>query len=219
MSPQPPSRRWPVRLRRQLWRWRRVLLIVVVAAVGHRLVGELRPPDAPTLPVVVASRQLAAGAQLGPGDLRIATWPLAAHSAGLLADPQELLGRRLAVGVAPDLPVTRSHTVGAGLAGSAAPGSAVVIVPIVDAAVAALLRPGDRVDLVAITTDAAGITATARVVARDVDVLAHVPRGGGGILGAPEADSALLVVAVAPDTATDVIAASAWAPLRVMLRS
>lgn len=215
----PPSQRWPTRLRWHAWRWRHVLVAVAVLVAARGVVTELRPEPPATRPVVVAARALAAGDEVQANDLRVAQWPVSLWAGAFMGDPSELVGRRLAVGIPVDVPVTSAHTVGPGVASGAPPGSVVVIVPIIDAGVAAMLRPGDRVDLVATTTDPTGMHPRAHVVARDVAVLAHPPRDGGGMLMAPQSDSALLVVAVAPAAATEVIAASAWSPLNVLLRS
>lgn len=211
----PPSRRLPARLRQGLWRWRRVLLVVVLALSAHAVVAELRPAPTPTAPVVVAARELAAGSALAAGDLRVAAWPEGLHSDALLADPQQLVGERLALGVPAGLPVTDSLVVGPGVAAGAPPGY--VAVPVLLADVGGLLRPGDRVSLVAAAPDATGVAGGAEVVARDALVLAALPQATDGLLGAGGGEAEVVVMAVPRAVATAVVAAGAWAPLRVLL--
>lgn len=84
-------------------RWRRTVLRRAVAAACAAtavvlLVGVVRPPAAPTTPVLVAARDLEAGALLTVTDVRTAALlggPDAVGTVGAMKDADELVGRRL----------------------------------------------------------------------------------------------------------------------------
>ncbi|MCM3662240.1 SAF domain-containing protein [Georgenia satyanarayanai] len=214
--PVPPSRRRLVRVRRLLWRWRHALLAVgLVSAVGV-VVQEVRPPAPPTVAVVVLARDVPAGTPLAESDVHTVRLPREVTAARMLRAPVEAVGQRLAVGLPAGFPLAAEVLVGPGLATGTAPGEVVVPVRLADAAVARTLRPGDRVDLLAATADAAASEGGAEVVAAGALVVALEEDGGGGLLGGEEPTS-LVFVAVPRGAAPDVVGASAWAPLRVVL--
>ncbi len=199
-----------------LWRWRHVLLAVsVVSAVGV-VVQEVRPPAPATVGVVVLARDVAAGAPLADSDVLTARLPRELVAARMLRTPTQAVGHRLAVGLPAGFPLAEEVLVGPGLAAGTAPGEVVVPVRLADAAVARTLRPGDRVDLLAAAADAAASEGGAQVVAAGALVVALEEDGGGGLLGGEEPAS-LVFVAVPRGVAPDVVGASAWAPLRVVL--
>lgn len=214
--PVPPSRRRRLRLRRLLWRWRHALLAVAVVSAVGVVVQELRPPAPATVAVVVLTRDVPAGAALAETDVHSVRLPRELVAARMLRAPAEVVGQRLAVGLPAGFPLAEEVLVGPGLATGTAPGEVVVPVRLADAAVAGTLRPGDRVDLLAATADAAASAGGAEVVAAGALVVALEPGSGGGLLGGEEPAS-LVFVAVPRAAAPDVVGASAWAPLRVVL--
>lgn len=214
--PVPPSRRRRVRLRRVLWRWRHALLAVAVVCAVGVVVQEVRPPEPATVPALVLARDVPAGVPLEEADVLRAELPRDLAPARVLRAPPEAVGRRLAVGLPTGFPLAAEVLVGPGLAAGTAPGDVVVPVRLADAAVTRTLRPGDRVDLLAATADAAASEGGAEVVAAGALVVALEEGGGGGLLGAEEPAS-LVFVAVPRGAAPDVVGASAWAPLRVVL--
>lgn len=216
ITPPPPSRRRSVRARRWLWRRRHLVLAVTVILLGWVVVGELRPPQPPTAPVVVLTRDVPAGATLGPDDLRTMLVPPELAGPQLLSTVDAAVGERLAVGLPQGFPLTGRVLVGPGLAQAAAPGQVVVPVRLADAGVGATLRAGDRIDLLAATADAAGGAGGAEVVSAGALVLAVQDDAGGGLLAA-NGPAPLVFVAVAQGQAPAVVGASAWAPLRVVL--
>ena len=137
------SRRTLRRLRPVLWRSRFLLAGLCLAWVVVLLVPALRPaPPAET--VLVAERDLPAGAELGAGDLmevEVTEAPAATPSR------ESLIGRRLAVGVPAGLPLVETLFVGPGVASGAPPGTVVTPVRLADPALLQLLQVGDRLDL------------------------------------------------------------------------
>lgn len=162
------------RLWRQL-RWHRRKLAALCAAVAVLAsLQVLRPSAPPSVPVLAATHDLAAGVTLEAGDVAIVRLPpdlAPAHS----LSAHELLGRTLAAPVARGTPLTRLSV--AGDAWARLPGGEVAIaVRLQDAAVAGLLSPGQHVGLLAVDprspTKASLLTHDAVVLA-----LPPVPQG------------------------------------------
>lgn len=204
-------------MRRVLWRWRHVLLTAAVVGGAWAVVHELRPPAPATVDILILARAVPAGAQLAAADVRTTAVPTQLVAERMLHHPGDAVGERLAVGLPAGFPLAVEVLVGPGLASGVPPGEVVVPVRLADAGVARTLRPGDRVDLLAATADAAASAGGAEVVAAAALVVAVDEGGGAGPLGGEELTS-LVFVGVPRATAPSVVGASAWAPLRVVLR-
>ncbi|HLM03634.1 MAG TPA: Flp pilus assembly protein CpaB [Blastococcus sp.] len=162
------------------------------------------PPD--LVPVAVAAADLPPGTRLGAGDLTLLRFPPALAPAGVVAEPDRLVGRVLAGGVRAREPLTDARLVGAGLTASLPRGQVAAPVRPADLAVAALVRTGDRVDVLAALPDGA----PADVVAAGALVLAAPGPG-------TDQPDGLLLLAVDQATAARLAAASATATLTVTL--
>ena len=198
--------RSPVHLLRQ---------VAAVALLALAVVLALRPPAAPagaarapTVPVVVAATDVAAGVALTGEHLLVAQLPSILRPAGASADPGELTGRVLAAPVRRGEPVTDVRLVGAGVTALLPEGLVAAPVRLVDLAVAALVRSGDRIDVLATV----GGSSAAEVVAEGALVVAAT--GGAGV---DDAGAGLLLVAVTPEIASRLAAAAATATLTVTL--
>jgi Flp pilus assembly protein CpaB len=197
--------------------------VLVAALLLAAVVVALRPDAPPTalgaqpagVTVVVAARDLPAGAILGRGDLRTVSLPTGVVPAGAARVVSALLGRTIAGPVRRGETVTDARLVGPGLTAGLGPQeSSAVPVRLADAEAAALVRPGDRVDVLGTPVDAAGVAggATDAVgVATGVRVLA-VLRGGKA------ADGVVLVVAATPAAARRLAGAAARHRLTVTVR-
>lgn len=196
-----PARRRLRVLRRVLLRQRRWIAAGAAAVAMIAVAGVVAPPPEPTAPVVVAARDLPAGARLAPQDLRVVELPVGAAPADA-ASVDAVVGERLAAPVAAREPVG-PRRVAAAPAWVPGPGETAVPVRIPDAGVVALLSVGDEVDLVA-TDPQSG---TSEVVARGVRVAALPAPGDSG--GSDLASAGGLVVVVAPSRdATDIAGAA-----------
>jgi pilus assembly protein CpaB len=198
-----------------------------------------RPPVG--APVLVATREVEAGAVLTASDLRVVDRTTSELPQGALADPAEAVGRTLGSGLRIGEALTDARLVGPGLLAGRPADEVAAPVRIADGEAAALLRPGDRVDVLQASggdgTGGAGIedltaasgdqhgsaaaSVAARTVVRHATVLARPSPAGssGGLL--PEADPAaggLLVLAVEENQAADLAEAAARGPLSVVLR-
>ncbi|KGN30224.1 flagellar protein FlgA [Knoellia sinensis KCTC 19936] len=145
------------------------------AAAIVLLVALVRPPEAPTTPVVVAARALPAGVDLAAADLHVVR--VAAHPApaGAVASPGTLLGRRLATRVEPGEPITLTRLMPRSPADGLAPGTVAAHLTVGDVGALDLVEPGSRVDLFA---DVGG-----PALAQDVLVLAVDTPGSASLTG------------------------------------
>ncbi|KRV50013.1 hypothetical protein AQ490_17440 [Wenjunlia vitaminophila] len=191
------------RLRRTLRRRRRAVasgLAMTVAALAATAQRGAGPPTARTEPVLVAARDLSAGAQLHNDDVTTARLPADQVPRGVVRRAEGVRGRTLAGPVRHGEPLTDRRLLGPSLlAGYGARGEHYVAAPIrvADAATAALLRPGDRIDVLAGPLTGAGEPAgdgSARVVAAGARVVAVPPRQDDG----PGAARGALVVLAVP---------------------
>ena len=203
-----PARRRVRAVRHRLLRQRRLIAAVLVGAATLAGLRAVAPPPADTVALLVARRDLPAGARLGPDDLTRVAFPAALAPAG--SSPDVAVGRVLAGPVSRGEPMTDVRLVGSAFAEAQA-GQAVLPVRLPDAGMASLLRPGDVVDLYA--TDPA--TGDARLLAAGVTVLAtpqDVPDGPAGGSG-----GALVVVGVSPGAVLALTGASLTQFLTVTL--
>jgi pilus assembly protein CpaB len=189
----------------------------------------LAPRPAAGAPVVVAARDVPAGAVLTLTDLRVVRRPAEQLPGGTVADLSVAVGRTVGSGMRSGEPLTDARLVGPGLLAGRPEGDVAAPVRIADGEAAALLRPGDRVDVLQAAGDEPGAERSrddagvprARTVVRGATVLAR-PGGGqgdGGLL--PEADPSsggLLLLAVPEHAAAALAEAAALGPLSVVLR-
>jgi Flp pilus assembly protein CpaB len=164
----------------------------------------------PGHPVVVAARDLAAGAALSAVDVRVRSWPDELRPAGALSRSGEAVGRRLGGPVRAGEALTTARLAGAGLATGLPPSLRAVPV---DVRGAGLVHAGDTIDLVAAdaTDDPSGIGAAgapvAHVVADGVRVLS-VTGAAASRVDDDGADGVEVVVAVDRATALRIAAES-----------
>ena len=158
----------------------------------------LAPPPVPTVEVLVAARDLAAGSVVGADDVVPAAYSPGLAPHGLADDP---VGRVLAAPLRQGEPVTDVRLVGPSLTEGYA-GLVAVPVRLPDAGAVALLTVGDRIDMVA-TDPEAGDRADAGIRrARGRAARPAVDGDGAGITGR-------LVVVGAPPGVAEHIAAAA----------
>jgi Flp pilus assembly protein CpaB len=212
-----PVDRWLRELRRAV-AWRRRLLSAGLAAgsVAFALQALAPPPPAGT-DVVVAARDLAAGAVVSTGDLRVAHRPAGDVPSGALTSTAAATGRPVSSAVRRGEVLTDVRLVGPAALRGLADGTVAAPVRVVDAESAALLRPGDVVDLLAASATPDAPTGEARLVASGVRVLL-APRQQRSSLTAGLGNGALLLVATSSSTATRLAAAAVTDRLSVVLR-
>lgn len=199
------------------WFTVRRLVAAMLAAGALLLAVAPAPPPLPTetqpdrSSVLIAARDLEAGASIGAGDLQSGQRTTAELPDGALTPSEQTLGRVLTGSIRRGEVITDRRLLGPGLSASLGPGVVASPVRLVDLDVAALLRAGDRVTILAATED----SETASVVAADALVLS-VPRAGAAD-SEPGSPLGLLIVAVSQDTAAALAAAGASSVLTATL--
>lgn len=194
----------PRDLLRAAARYRALLAAGLAAASVASALSVLAPTPAPTVPVLTAARDLAAGSVLTPEDLVQAAVPRALAPEGALPDLASATGRLLAGPVRRGEPLTDVRLLGAALL---PPGSQVAVpVRLAEPATGALLQAGDRIDVLAASPEG-GVAA--QVVATELVVLS-VP-------ALPDAvgEGALVVVGATRSTAARLAAAAVTGRLSV----
>ena len=142
-------------------RWTLPLALGLITAV--LLVAALWPKETPKRTVVVAARDLGAGAALAAADLTTIEVDAPQAPADAVADPGRLVGQTLAVVRFAGEPLTPRHL---GPAVTLAPDERGIAVKVkADTGLAGLLRPGMQVGVIATLTDA---SATRDVYAKTV---------------------------------------------------
>lgn len=134
-------------------RWTLPLALGLITAV--LLVAALWPKETPKRTVVVAARDLGAGAALAAADLTTTILDAGQAPADAVADPAKLVGQTLAVVRFTGEPVTPRHL---GAAVTLAPDERGLAVKVkADTGLAGLLRPGMQVGVIATLTET-GVT-------------------------------------------------------------
>jgi Flp pilus assembly protein CpaB len=187
-------------VRRAVLRRRRLLAVLCAAGAVAAGLQATAPPAAPTDQVLVAARDLPAGAVLADDDLRTVAMDPDLAPDGVLTDVTGATGAILAAPLRAGEAVTDVRLVGPGLT-AGAPGTVALPVRISDAAQVGLLEVGDEVDLLATAPE----SRTTTTVAAGVVVLA-VP---GVDHEAPDAITGRLIVVGIPSwTVAEVTAAA-----------
>ena len=163
----PPARarldRALLHLRRVVLRRRRLLAaLLATVAVGAGLSVTSTPPQE-TVPVVVAARDLPAGAALSPDDVVTVGFRPGTTPVDALGDVGDLSGRLLAAPVTSGEPITSVRLVGTDLA-QAHPELRVVPLRLPDPGMVGLLQVGDLIDLVAADPEDGQVTTLALAV-------------------------------------------------------
>lgn len=199
--PPPPM----LRLRILLWRLRRAGALAGVLVVVALVARTLAPPPPVTRPVVVAARDVPAGAVLRAADLRVAHLPVRGVPEAAYRDEADLLGRGVAVDLPRGLAVVDGLLEGSRFGLDPPAGTVVVPVHLTGSSGGGLLQPGDKIDLVAPAdvgwVGEAGDEPAPTVLARGALVVSvgdeaddATPLLGGSTSGASVADVTLVAV-------------------------
>lgn len=195
-------RGWP-----RLLALRRVTAFVLVLLAVVLAVRAPRARGTPTVPVLVAARDLAPGSSLDVVDVRVARAPSSLRPAAALTDADQVVGRVLAGAASAGEPITRARLVGPenSRLTTGDPDAVAVPVRLADPAVAELLSPGARVDVVTVAADSLPESV---VLAADATVV--TVRG--------DSDGRLVVIALPRESATRVASVSLGQPVAITLR-
>lgn len=192
-----------MRLRRAVLRRRRLLAAGFAAVATWAALSATSTTPQETIAVLVAARDLPAGATLAVDDLRSVGFRPDTVPSGVVAGPEAAVGRLLAAPVGVGEPITRIRLVGADLA-AAQPGLRAVPVRLPDPSMVALLEVGDLIDLVAADPEGGQVT----TVAAGALVLALPAPGDGGLTRAAGLPGSLVVIGLTPGDVAPVTSAT-----------
>jgi len=214
----------------------RLILLLVVAlasgvAAGYLALTYLRTSEAPTVetetgtrPVVVASRDLDAGAILGPQDVETARFPEGSTPASYPASEDQVVGRGLLTAVSAGEPILLGKVAtpeeGGGLSIVIPPGMRAVSVKVDEViGVAGFVLPGTRVDVLA-TYDETGRNQdpTSKLVLQNVQALAIDQTTQRDAEGEPQTVSVITLL-VDPEQAEVLALASNEGRIQLALRN
>ncbi|WP_291417760.1 Flp pilus assembly protein CpaB [Actinophytocola sp.] len=202
--------------------WPRALALRrVVAAVLVLLAAALAvrpPPQAraePTVPMLVAARDLPPGSSLRAGDVRVVRAPESLRPPAALTAAEQVTGRVLAGAATRGEPVTRARLVGRENShlSTGDPDAVAVPVRLADPEVAALLAPGARVDVVTVASEDGSAPVLLAANATVVTVRADDPTPRAG-----SRPGRLVVIAVPRESATRLASVSLGRPVAVTMR-
>jgi pilus assembly protein CpaB len=181
-----------------------VVLVLLAAALAVLPADRATPP---TVPMLVAARDLPPGVTLRAADVLVSRLPPFLRPAAALTAPAQVTGRVLASATTAGEPLTRVRLVGPENSRLTAgdPNAAAVPFRLADPAVADLLTPGTRVDVVTVSQD----SPDPLVLAANATVLT---------VRRPAKDSSLVVIALPEVEATRVAAAALGQPVAVTMR-
>lgn len=179
----------------------------------------------PTKPVVVAASDLAIGAEIKPGDLKVVQWPAGSLPAGAVGQPDEIVGRGLIMPVIENEPILpmklASKEAGAGLPPVIPPGLRAVSVRVNEViGVAGYVLPGTHVDVVATVnpSDKPSET-TSKVILTDVQVLAAGTKMEQDAEGNKPMAVSVVTLLVNPDESERLTLASGEGKIQLALRN
>lgn len=195
---------------------RRWLAAGATAAAVASALQVLAPQPEAGRPVVVAARDVPAGAALQRADLTLAARPPGELPEAAVARVDDAVGRVVSAPLTAREVLTDSRLVGPGLLLGQPPSAVAAPVRVADPAAAALLHAGSRVDVLVAVEGAR----RARTVARGATVLARPQASEAGHLLAPDDASSggLVLLAVDDSTAAALAQSAAAGPLSVVLR-
>lgn len=187
---------------------------------GSSSAQQARPADA-LVGVVVAAREIAPGATVEAGDLRLVQMRPGEAPVGFVSDPAHLAGRVVQMHLGPGSPVVEAALAPSGAAGGVAAllarGMRAVTVRIDEfSGVAGFLAPGSSVDL--LTTLGNNDNAHAVTVAQAVRVLAVGQRTTPGKPREPGENLTSVTLVVTPQQAEAIDLVAATSQLRLVLR-
>ena len=157
---------------------RRVLSALLAATAVVLVVQQLRPQPEAVTPVLVAARDVPAGTVLTAADLRLEHLPARSVQPGVRSEPGEVVGRRVAAGLARGESLTASRLVPRGPLDGLPPGRVALHVVSADPAGVDLLAPGSSARVYPVAGGPA-LAVAATVLATDPP-----DRGGTASLGA-----------------------------------
>lgn len=180
----PRPRRRPASSRAELFRrYRRPLAVAFAVLAGASLLSALAPERTSDQQVLTLAMEKPAGSQLLAQDVVLSPVSGLSQVPGLLDDPQQAIGQRLAVGLPAGALLNEQVLIGPQLLTGMPPGSVAVPIRLSDPATVQLLHPGQLVDIVLSSGDGFEQEIISHTIGRRLPVLWVPQRGEGDSLG------------------------------------
>ncbi|MCI6574050.1 MAG: SAF domain-containing protein [Arcanobacterium sp.] len=203
--------RRPSPVRALMWRWRWVLVALVVALVLQSVLFTMGLSHKPMNEVVVAAHDLSTGTTLSRSELRLKNLPAEAIPSGTVSSLDAVLGRTLVAPLPAGAPIISRQLLTSDFTAAAPQGTVITAVTLDNPATAAILRPGDRIQLYsppadvgvasadkASKSEARQLTASAIVMStpsntQDKGILGDTRNKDAIFVAIPESDASLVI--------------------------
>jgi pilus assembly protein CpaB len=201
-----------------------LVLSVLVALGAYRMLDARANPVVRQGRIVVAARKLPVGARLAEGDVKAVTWPAESPVEGGHADPAEVIGRAVIVGVVPGEPLIETKLAakeaGAGITTVIPEGMRAVAVKVNEViGVAGFVLPGSRVDVIVTGSPTTSGTAdTAKVILENIQVLSAGRQVEADASGTPQ-DVPVVTLLVTPADSQKLALAASEGRIQLALRN
>ncbi|MCI5825947.1 MAG: SAF domain-containing protein [Arcanobacterium sp.] len=139
--------RSPSRMRALLWRWRWVLVALIIGSIAQSVLSAFGLRAQPMATIVVAAHDLSTGSTLQRSELTLASIPATAVPPGALTAPESALGRVLMAPLPAHAPIIAQQLLASHFATTAPPGMVITAVTLDDPTTVSVLQPGDRIQL------------------------------------------------------------------------
>ncbi|MDP9801174.1 hypothetical protein J2S49_001250 [Arcanobacterium wilhelmae] len=200
-------------MRAALWRWRYVLLAVVLAIGAQSAVTAVSGEGPQTVRVVVAARDITAGQVASSKDLAFAEVP-PSFAEKLVTDLKVVEGKHLVAPVPQGAPVLREQVLDSGFTKNAPPGSVIAAVPLVDSG--DLLEVGAQVSLYAPASDLEK-DPQARLVAQKATIVGKAVKNSGSTFFTKVDNTTVFYLSISKEEARVVLGIGARTPLTAVL--
>lgn len=203
-------------VRALLWRWRWVIVALLVGVLIQSVLASISAHNPRTTPVVVASKDLSAGEVLTTANLRLAPVPTKLAPAAALTNIAAAAGETIVAPLPAGAPIFAEQLFTSAFAASPPAGTVITAIQLDDTATLAMLQPGTKLQLYSPPDDTAE-TSAARLIADNALVVAvRAEAKSGGILR-ENANKAAVFVAINKRDANLVIGIGARGPLHAVI--
>lgn len=212
-SPRPlsiprPRRRAATTRGALLRRYRKPLALMLLVLGVASFLSTLAPTSYPQQQLLSLAVARPAGAELRAADLQLSEVGAVLEHPGLLSDPAQAVGQRLAVGLPAGALLSEQMLIGEQLLTGSAPGTVAVPLRLSDPATVQLLHAGQLVDIVLSSGDGFEREISSETIGHRLPVL-WVPtpndESGLGLLGAGSGQSEGIVVVAADSSLAGVL--------------
>ena len=208
--------RTPSPVRALLWRWRWVLVALLIGTLTQSVLAAISAKNPHTTQVVVAATALNTGDTLGSDNIKLAYVPTELVPAGAINEIAAAKGHMIVAPLPKGAPIFANQLFTSAFAAAPPPGTVINAIQLDDEATLAVLRPGDLLQLYAPPTEMDS-SSEAKLLTRSALVMAvRDDVGGGGILGDSSQKGAIFV-AIPRNDANLVIGLGAKDPLHAVI--